>query len=56
MPNVVSELGHPVAGCCAGKNKPTFARTWTARFVNHRQCVQVAPTGNKATDSKRFTV
>ena len=54
---VLGRLATTVAGLLRGKNKPTFApHTDGGDFVIIVNASKVALTGNKATDSKRYTV
>ena len=54
---VLGRLSTTVAGLLRGKNKPTFAPHMDGGdFVIIVNASKVALTGNKATDSKRYTV
>ena len=54
---VLGRLATTVAGLLRGKNKPTFAPHMDGGdFVIIVNASKVALTGNKATDSKRYTV
>ena len=54
---VLGRLATTVAGLLRGKNKPTFAPHMDGGdFVIIVNASKVARTGNKATDSKRYTV